>query len=453
MVVKCLILRPIRIELKRLIKENHAMDSHKCIIIISHSNYRIKSAGVEKYITEVTGVLSKHNVHALQIFPVIELNRFMKRFSCEYVGINLDGEYQGVYQEDRLAYAIAELSEKNNLKYIGVHLNHLHGWNLGILQEFLFKICLPIKIIIHDYEMICADMLKEDGNGAVCRKTVNAPDKSVCNGCKYFENSYKRYERYKNFLANIQFYVVTVIAPSEVAVKNWLNGFEAYKDKVEIRNHLIFLGQKKRCIPNERLRIAYIGSTASHKGYKEWEQLVSQRQINNYDFYYFGKFDVSTHGVKKVFVDFQNKTEKSMVKQLIDHNIDIAFLWSTWNETYCYTACEAYMAGCFVITNNYSGNIRSLVEQFACGKVFDKLDSCVDFLTDSKQVYHAMQDFTVNKLFPRTSKPNDSISELIFDNMEFSRSKGNKETNTVSLKKRSRSVFLTELYRKKRCKY
>ena len=387
------------------------------IIIISHSNYRIKSAGVEKYIGDITPLLNKNNYQVVQIFPVIEVNKFSKKFksSLEYVGININGNFEGIFNEKKLYESLNFLSQKYEFNYKGILLNHLHGWNLDSLEKTLSRLNLLINIFIHDYEMICENTLKTDGNGEKCRVSISKPEYSKCEACKYGWNSLLQYKRNNNFLECISDMIVKVVAPSEIARKVWIDSFKKYENKSKVRPHTKYFGTYKKLHTNSKIRIAYLGSISEHKGYKEWCDLVKQLDTNQYELYYFGKNDITMNNVRKVFVDFQSGS--NMIEELRRHNIDIVFLWSKSLETYCYTYYEAYCSGCYIITNNYSGNIAYEVLNNTSGKVFETLKDSIIFFKNTTQIKTILEN-QINRSFPLELLENDDIDDLTFDNQK-----------------------------------
>lgn len=385
-----------------------------CIILVSHSNYRIRSAGVEKYIGEITELFQRKEIQSIQFFPIIEVNKRSRIFGKEYVGVHYNGKFEGIYREDALAVLLNQLGKKYGLNYLGVHINHLHGWNVNYLEALLLRLKLPVKIIVHDYEMICEYMLKEDGCGASCRKKVEKPCAERCADCRYAESARRQFQRNRDFLAHIEPLIEGVVAPSKVAGANWLNGFENYRNKLTVREHLRLSGNYVKNEPGEKLKIAYVGSVATHKGYNEWLRLQESLEGQNFEFYYFGKSEQPMPGVQKVYVDFQVSASKSMSEQIREYGIDFAFIWSTWHETYCYTAYEAFAAGCYLLTNNYSGNIADMVESTGCGKVCATLEECVVFLKDSDDARMKLADYRNAKKVPAIITPNTSLEELMF---------------------------------------
>ena len=76
-------------------------------------------------------------------------------------------------------------------------------------------------------------------------------------------------------------------------------------------------------------------------------------------------------GVNNIPVSFLDEGPDAMVKALRECQIDIAFLWSIWPETYSFTLYEAFAANCFVVTNSMSGNIAEQIRNNSRGIVFN----------------------------------------------------------------------------------
>jgi glycosyltransferase involved in cell wall biosynthesis len=78
-----------------------------------------------------------------------------------------------------------------------------------------------------------------------------------------------------------------------------------------------------------------------------------------------------------------------MLDALRTHRIDVAFLWSVWPETFCFTLHEAMAAGCYVVTNPNSGNIQATVVQANCGKVFASEEEVVAWFESGRLIQAA----------------------------------------------------------------
>ena len=55
----------------------------KCIIYISSTNYKLVSAGTEKFMGGVIDSFKEKNVHALQFFPLVNINNRFERIGVE----------------------------------------------------------------------------------------------------------------------------------------------------------------------------------------------------------------------------------------------------------------------------------------------------------------------------------------------------------------------------------
>jgi hypothetical protein len=140
-----------------------------------------------------------------------------------------------------------------------------------------------------------------------------------------------------------------------------------------------------------RLKVAYIGATATTKGWKIWTKLLGEKTLSTrYEFHLFG--NGSSWLPPNVFrhtVDFRQNGPNAMIEALEGHLIDMAFLWSVSPETYSYTAFESAAAGAFIITNPMSGNIAALA-QAGYGRVFPDEESLAAFLAEDQAVRAAI---------------------------------------------------------------
>lgn len=372
----------------------------RCIIAISHSNYRIKSAGIEKFIQETSLQIMRSGLHILQVFPVIEINKVLRK---QYVAVNYDGVFNGIYREDYLYSALNNICDNKNIEYVGIDIHQLHGWNLKNLTSVILELNVPVNFYVHDYATVSSKVLA-DTNQYVQRYPIS------CFG----EADIKKFEEFENFFSAIFVQVKKVVAPSLIAGENWCKSYPSFRDKLVIRKHLSCSGSRVMAKNiSQPIRIGYLGSTASHKGFAYWEKLVALLgESQDYSFYYFGRDTRAMPGVKKVQVDFHNKDSKSMTECILQEKIDVVFLWSTWQETYCYTYYEAAAAGCYVLTNAKSGNIQFQVKANDDGKVFDSFDDCLDYLNNLAQIKKDVSEFQSRRDVP-AYVPNPNIADLI----------------------------------------
>ena len=90
--------------------------------------------------------------------------------------------------------------------------------------------------------------------------------------------------------------------------------------------------------------------------------------------------------VQTIDVNFQISGPDAMRAALERHQLDFAFLWSIWPETFSFTCYEAMAAGAFVLTGQQSGNIAAQAGAGSRGRVFPDLDAVERFLVDDAAV-------------------------------------------------------------------
>ncbi len=360
----------------------------KSIIYISSTNYRLVSAGTEKYIGELTLLFLKKKVHSIHIFPLSSFDKFTCKFGIKksYIGINYDGEFEGVYLIDDLYSAIAYIEEKHNVKSDRVIINQLHDWNLFSLSKTLMRLNVSIVIAVHDYMMICSYMMMDDSDSLECGKIINKPSTKRCRNCIYNNRGIEYFNTVDAFFKEINSLICRVVFPSESAEKNWLRIFPFFHGREVIRPHLEYKRITERKVWGDKIRIGYLGTISEMKGYKEWLSLISSLDKSKFEFYYLGRNinKAQEDGAYGIMVDVNAKQTLGMAEQLRNHKIDIAFLWSKCLETYSYTYYESYEAGCWVLTSKGSGNIADQVLSNKNGVVFDNLDECISYLKNFK---------------------------------------------------------------------
>lgn len=379
---------------------------NNCVLIISHSNYLIKSGGLEKFIRDHCKMLENSGIHYIHVFPVIEINKRTQKIGKEYAGISKDGVFLGIWEEHKIADAVSALINQNSLKLANCQIHHFHGWNTKILSVELKKLDAPIYFMVHDLESI-SPCMNRVGSQELCKKEVPiAGSSEICVNCVNCVNEYKQvvyaFEELKQLIKG-------VVTPSDNTRKYFVLAFPDFENLTHIREHLVFEMAHVDREVNHPIRIAYLGSTAAHKGYQEWKELVKKLPEDKYSFYYFGVADIDDDRIKKIKVDSRDPMLKGMTNRLKEFNIDIAFLWSKWPETYCYTYYEAIEAGCFVITNKLSGNICDEVRKYQNGMVLDTFTECVAFLNDDKKVLDSLEKFVADGKCPYGVRTNEGL--------------------------------------------
>jgi hypothetical protein len=167
-----------------------------------------------------------------------------------------------------------------------------------------------------------------------------------------------------------------------------------------------------------RPKIAFIGHPFHKKGWKVWRNIVTHDQLSKlYDFYHLGNGGEG-HPEKFVPVTVCAEDRHAMVNALIEHGIDIVFLWSIWPETFCYVLYEAKAAGCFLVTHSNSGNVARTVASEGNGVVFKNEEELFEHLSDMNTVFSEMKDFFTQNTHRYILEPQFEVPDLIIKDIQ-----------------------------------
>ena len=156
------------------------------------------------------------------------------------------------------------------------------------------------------------------------------------------------------------------------------------------------------------------------------------------------------NNVKNVYVSTAEQGENAMKKALEDNNISLVFLWSVWPETYSYVYYEVLSTGGYVITNNISGNVACMVEEYHNGTVFRDYDEFLLWLKDFEAVRNIINEYRINYGYkPEVIVPNQNLDDIVPPYKEMLIS--DKQVADAKRRKTGKSKILTWIY--KRMKY
>jgi glycosyltransferase involved in cell wall biosynthesis len=152
-----------------------------------------------------------------------------------------------------------------------------------------------------------------------------------------------------------------VIAPSQHALDLWHKGFPSVNVTSRIIPHVRLDWMERSLSPRaaNMLKIGFVGFPVEYKGWGAWKRLTEKiGKDPRFQFFYFSN-DWGGHGnYERIVVTVTRENRLAMTEALIQNSIDVTFLWSICPETFSYTLYESLAAGCFIITNQNSGNIQ-----------------------------------------------------------------------------------------------
>lgn len=400
-------------------------DVKRGIIFFSDSDYTHETGGTEKFLYEIVSNLVANGYCSVQVYPVRRINRLLKRISTqinvEYVSINFNEQYYGSFRLQDLAKVLINLSYDKKIAFEGIVINQMNYFNKHILSHQMNKLQLPIRYIVHDFTSVCPYIFWDSKTGTACNTQLVIPCKENCGNCNYLDKAIINYRCSVDFFDSIALNLDAIICPSANTLENWKKVFKMNTSS-RIRSHLVYDWENcKNNKINSKLRVAFMGQTANHKGVSEWNSLVREIPIDQYEFYYLGNSGMYKDDdvVKTIRVDYMDKTILTMPEQLEKLKIDIVFQWSKCQETYSYTYFEATSSGCFVITNKNSGNIAAMTMLNKNGRVFENMKECIEwFKTGLARKDVEEYRFKGKKI--KSLDVNPDISDFIFERKNYS---------------------------------
>ncbi len=333
-----------------------------------HALWKIN--GARKFIDSQKEILRKNGHAILEIMPLPYCKAGEN--GCNYLAVSYDMAYLGIMSVEELAASYPIVN--------GMIVHSLY-YGYEVLEDIFSNISVENRILyyLHDYYCICNQRFLHF-KGKLCLK--NKLDLQ-CTDC---ENRYAQKRIYDFHNKLFQAYQVILIAPSQDTADRVQY---YYRDaQIEVLPHLTYQEEEMCGCGNRKKRIAYLGGASWMKGWNGFCHVVEALK-DKYEFFCMGKCDKGQRIENVTYVDVtleQGGEVPIMVDALRKYHIDIAYIGSIWPETYSYTYFEAYEAGCFVITNELSGNVCNQVRENQNGKVFLDVSEMIVWLENAQEV-------------------------------------------------------------------
>ena len=137
----------------------------------------------------------------------------------------------------------------------------------------------------------------------------------------------------------------------------------------------------------------------------------------NYKFFQFGTCSTHYPFIEEKQIDLN---ENTMTDVLRKEKIDCAVLWSIIPETYSYTFFEAYSANCYILTNEFSGNIAIKVAEINNGYIAHNANELESILDNDIELAALINKFkTSNNYGPKSLITNMDVLNLLNAKREF----------------------------------
>ena len=315
--------------------------------------------------------------------------------------------------------------------------NIFDSFNIDILHvhHFLFQTFDAIDvakarniysiITLHDLYMICPSI-----NMVYKDKYCEYDEKKDCAKCLK-----TRYGVNSNILSNWQKTCQRVLEKFDkriVPSENTKKLFEKiYKNlDIEVVEHGVTVSKiNKKERTSKDFNIAFVGAMAIHKGSNILKSLVNKNTDSNIKIHLFGKSeDKDLTQSKNNYINHGPYTRGELPQLLVDNDIDLVCMFTTWPETYSYTLTESYMAGVPVLTFDL-GAVGDRVKK-------DDLGWTIEFNTDSAKILDKIKEISKNK--EEYNKKKNNFKNYKFKKLEDMQKYYDELYNKIEIKDKDR---------------
>lgn len=419
----------------------------KYILALSFDNHLVTKTGIPRVMLFHQEMYINAGISYISLFTVKKyFPGTRKMLFCTY-GLIVDGVFQGLFYLQDIINYLASL-ESESISCLDFHIHHLLHTKINQIKKLVLSMVgVPLKVFVHDYYFICPSYNLVNSDGEYCGGNC----KESCQYAKYRKKLREQLQEFLNEVCG----EATFVAPSEICKQIFLTYYPDFKNRVKCIPHLTYeLGNQENLSlieEQEPIRVAYIGNSHTNKGWDVWKKLAIQNQRQNYEFFVFQSSKEHYEGMTKVQASFDLENPNAMMNLLREKKIHMAFLWSTWPETYSFTCFEAYGANAFIITSQSSGNIAATVKNEKNGIVFQTEDEMLQFFQDDKQVRDKINQFRKGTSGgPVDLWGNEEILRLSLENKEEIAKNGFLQRK-ASLGSRVFLRLLEKIYLKKKC--
>jgi GT2 family glycosyltransferase/glycosyltransferase involved in cell wall biosynthesis len=233
-----------------------------------------------------------------------------------------------------------------------------------------------VVIVLHDYFLLCPDWNLVHAEGRACGK-AKVDDSVGCANCLKQRLQSRQGMTppqltqmigQRTALARLALeHADALIAPSTFVREQFRRAFgDPIADRIRVIPHGTARHVGKASYrPEKRLRVAFLGNAEATKGWRVFLDVVRQLRATQVRFRLLGALPPNSGVDKNDNVDIVGQYQPAQLPALLE-DVDVVFIGSIWDETYCYTLDEAFRAGTPVIASAV-GAIRERVSDGRTG--------------------------------------------------------------------------------------
>jgi len=335
--------------------KNHV--SSNLVVALSHDNYQKHVGGVQIFIEEEMHKFREAGWLYLHMSPLFSHGNVV--LVRQFVKIIANDTLLGIFRVEDVCEVLSDHVVNSSAKSV-LAIHSLINFDENFIIDFLQAISFSRRYYwIHDYSIVCSGFNLLRNSISWCG--LPPKESAACYTCIEYDSREKK----QLIIKRLQDMGVVFITPSEAA-RDVLRASPLFVDvDIPVVTHLSIHPQEKIRYklfePSSKVRVAYCGHPAFHKGWHIFKEIVElSGVIRKYEFFHFGLHKTGLQPVEFITVRNSNNSRFAMVSALRDYDVDIVVIPALWAETFCYVAYEALLAGALVMTLDISGNVARL---------------------------------------------------------------------------------------------
>lgn len=386
---------------------------HHVVLSCSHDNYTEIVGGVQLCVVLEQAAFAERDCAYINLHPVRPLPVLSRETEPEALTLAVlcDGEEVGTATADAVIAALESVACNQGVDF-GLVVHALHGHSPEVIAELHTRLKPRWAWLwLHDYFGICPSATLLRNKIDPC--SAPPPDSPGCSICVFGEERRRHLPRFRLLLERVPF---KLVAPSQFMAERWKLYFGNDQLEISVQENGMLSQRRPERIhvgssgaPAESpVRVAFLGVPAVHKGWGVFLELVRRNVASSdYRFYHFGDGRYHAPEIERREVNVLESGRLGMVNALRADSIDLAVLWSLWEESFSYTAYEALSGGAAILTNKGSGNIARVVSASEEGIVFG----------DDQELFAAFEGESLLELVRSRRAEGPSLGDFVHSRM------------------------------------
>ncbi|MEI7579999.1 MAG: glycosyltransferase [bacterium] len=344
--------------------------------ILFIKNYEQTKGGIGSHVTALLNNISQISILVLEKLPIGLIRLTLWDEGKE---IHHWTWQEQAFTNNSFFNASDESLLRNIIQYFNVKLVHFHhtlGFSLSILnipKEFH----VPRIITIHDYFLIDEHNFYD---GSLLNKYLTILKYQEAIGTmengEHVDPRYFRLKCVQNYLRDFDL----VVVPSKATVKDV--AVLKLPENIKVLPHGANLPKSIKPIDftKNKLNVAYIGTTALHKGFDDYATLATNSVLmQEYNFFLIGSVTAKYQNkIKNITVSGEYEIEQ-LPSLLRKYDIDLVIIPSIFPETYSYVLSESVQNNIPVLARDFAA-LGSRIKSEKLGLSFSDLDDLIDLL-------------------------------------------------------------------------